>query len=595
METGKNYKKRITFKTLHSKILTALLAISLIPIIIVGTLSVNNISFFSLREMERASIANLSSASKALIDQMKELKVEAIRPSDYNTNVTVEVLRQEVEKGEADIKLQFEMKVLLAAVNNNSRIHSLYVFGNSGSVYTNRSIPTLAREDLQAQKWFADWLKSGTVYCWGDPYELGRSTVVPYAHKIMDKYDCLGICVVNIYESALYDSYQTYGNILALNSKNIIFSAADKSIIGKSFFDVCGISDPIEYSGSDCFQITVNDINYTAVYYENDTYDICLIELLSTESSRTVLTDMFNSTLIIVLSCGAVCILLALYLSGKITKPLHKIRDKVDTFELESLESNMQAQSNDEIGMLINSINNMTLRLNASKEEILRISEERRKAEYKAIELQINPHFLYNTLSAISALSDAGETDKVNRVIEALSSLFRISVNKGKEQIRIQDEIQHVRCYLEILSIRHAGEFTYQLDIDPDILDCYTIKIILQPLVENAIQHGILENAVRDGFIRIIGYQKEDKVILEVLDNGNIPERRIQALNDILRNPEGYVEHGVGMLNVQNRISHFYNHDFGLIYSKRGIMTVAHIEIPVIKGENDVQLFSGGR
>lgn len=230
----------------------------------------------------------------------------------------------------------------------------------------------------------------------------------------------------------------------------------------------------------------------------------------------------------------------------------------------------------------------MSQRLKESLEKIKQVNEMRRRAEYHAIQLQINPHFLYNTLSLINYLVDAGEGEKVKQVSASLSTLFRISVNRGRELVRISEEIQHLRCYMEIISIRYRDEFSYILDIDPGILEYYTIKILLQPIVENSVQHGIRENMVMNGSVRVTGIEQNGRVIFEIWDNGDLPQSRISELNAALEQEDVQPGFGIGMHNVQNRIRMFFKGNFGLSYYKKGVYTVAHIEIPILREEENV-------
>lgn len=589
-----NSGKKLISTSLRTKIIASLLVVSLIPIIIVGSLSIGNIELFSMREMERTSIANLTSACESLKRDLVNIRVEAIRPSLQENNA-LEVLRIEKEGKQVSLEQAFKLQMLLTQVTHISQIHSIYVFGAGDGVYTNRLSPALTLDMLHSKSWFTEWLTSSSLSRLGEPIELGRTTVIPFVRIIMDMSDPAGICVVNIYESALYETCRTYGRIITLNNENTILTFEDKSVVGSNFYEAFSVDASTDLRQNGHFTLKYNGESYNAVCYNDSVYDIRMIELLSQDSPQLLMDDMFSSTTTIMLICTVVCVILSLFLSGAITKPLHRIRSKIDTLQLESLEPNMRSKSNDEIGMLINSINNMAQRITSSKEELFRMSEEMRRAEYRAIELQINPHFLYNTLSTINYLTDRSEHNKVKQVVEALSTLFRISVNSGREQVRIKDEIRHVQCYLEILSIRHESEFSYQIDIEPSILDYYMIKILLQPLVENAIQHGIREGEVKGGFIRITAYQNDERVVFEVADNGKATQEKIEELNRVIEHEELYPQYGIGMLNVHKRVSYYYNHDFGLSYSKRNGMTVARIEIPVCKGEGDVQFFGSGR
>ena len=564
--------------SLRTRLLITYLIISLFAVLIIGSLSVNNIYQFSRREVERTSLGNLKAAGNTLLSSIGELRLEGIRPVIEQSSLRA--ITAYMQYGAADYEDMLDLRLHLNTTMKYSNIHSLFLINPENRYLSNRTSPSFSWELLSSFRWFDEWYAGSENYRWGTTYQLDGFNVIPYLRKISAGGQTIGLSVLNVYEWSLYETCRIYGNIVVLDRDNTVLSAADKRALGRNFFTAYGIT-PSEKDDAESYVFTSGDNQYLAVYYAIPNSPFRMVEILSFDATQSVMKDMLSSTLVIVGVCTVLCIALAVWMSSLITRPIKKIRATVDALDLGSLHSGMHARSNDEIGLLIDSINNMTQRLHNSKQEILHISEERRLAEFRAIQLQINPHFLYNTLSSICWLTDQGQTESVKFVTNALSTLFRISVNHGEQMLRVQDEISHARCYLDIQTVRHAGEFTYQIDVDPDILDFYMIKILVQPLAENALYHGIRENGVTNGFLRIRGFRRGDDIVLEVIDNGDTPQARIDRMNEVLDNPDQENDIGIGMLNVHNRIRYYYQKSYGLRYRKEGIYTIASIQIPI--------------
>ena len=214
------------------------------------------------------------------------------------------------------------------------------------------------------------------------------------------------------------------------------------------------------------------------------------------------------------------------------------------------------------------------------------MQKQKRHAELKALQAQINPHFLYNTLNTITwQAADQGMYD-VSRMANSLGKFFRLSLSKGAEIIRLADEIEHVRCYLSIQEIRYQDKMHYQIDVPDQFLVCRVLKLILQPLVENAIYHGIKEKE-GIGEIVITAFSEiqngEAALILSVYDNGvGIAEEQLVDMNEQLKHGIRSTQDGYGIYNVNERIGLYYGSSFGLHYeSCQGEYTKAILTIPM--------------
>lgn len=215
--------------------------------------------------------------------------------------------------------------------------------------------------------------------------------------------------------------------------------------------------------------------------------------------------------------------------------------------------------------------------------EIVIEQEKKRKSEFESLQAQINPHFLYNTLDSIIWMVESNRYQEATSMVTALANLFRISLSKGKNIITIREEIEHAQNYLYIQKIRYKNRFQVKIDITPEIYEFSTIKLIVQPLLENAIYHGV-EYMDGEGEITIKGYLKDDDIYIDVIDNGlGMPEEEINLiLND--NNRVHKKGSGIGLSNVHQRIQLYFGPKYGLLIdSELDEGTTVHIHLPCVK------------
>ncbi len=280
-------------------------------------------------------------------------------------------------------------------------------------------------------------------------------------------------------------------------------------------------------------------------------------------------------------------ILISSFISREITKPIRRLRDSMSMVERGNFEkANVDVTTNNEIGSLSKSFNVMTEKIHALMEQNVYEQKQKRKSELRALQAQINPHFLYNTLDSIIWMSEAGKNDEVVLMTSALARLFRQIISNDKERIRIAEEMEYVRSYLTIQKMRYQDKLEYSIDVDERILDVKIIKFVLQPLVENAIYHG-LKYKESKGNLDIRGYRKGSRICLTVADDGaGMDEEELRHIFD--EKQKIHKSNGVGVPNVQKRIQLYYGAEYGISYiSRKGEGTVATVTIPFDGGAND--------
>lgn len=284
-------------------------------------------------------------------------------------------------------------------------------------------------------------------------------------------------------------------------------------------------------------------------------------------------------------------ILLAAYLSHSLSRPIKELQDLTKRAANHELSVHIEPHGNDEIAMLGHSFNKMISRIQELMDENVREQKLLRKLEMESLDNQIKPHFIYNTLDLIIGQLESNQNEQASSLIEALGSFFRLSLSKGREVVPIASEAEHVRNYLFIQQLRHGEEYHYELAIEPAILDKYIPRLLLQPLVENAIYHGILR-ANRQGEILISGYRSNGDVIFEIKDDGaGIDPAKLQDINEVLRgvrklkNDKEYF----GLRNVNKRAQLMFGEDYGVVLmSELGQGTTARLRIKAIEEDPNV-------
>ena len=313
-----------------------------------------------------------------------------------------------------------------------------------------------------------------------------------------------------------------------------------------------------------------SDWNVVGVSYTNDLVAVNTREFI-----------MFTAVLLIF---GAIVfVFLGIILSRGLSNPINQLVQSMKEFEKNvSTFKRKEIKGFSEVQQLSQSFEHMAKRIQTLMEKIKNEEKELRKVELKALQAQINPHFLYNTLDSILWMCQENGNEDAAEMVGALAKLFRISISRGKDMISIETELKHVESYLFIQSIRYKNQFTYRFEVDEDVLKCKCLKIILQPFVENAIYHGI-DRMVDEGEIVITGKREGDAIVLKVKDNGiGMSEELASAL--FVENSE---KAGVGVKNVHNRIRIYHGDEYGIsIKSELDEGTDMIITIPIIE-ENE--------
>lgn len=259
-----------------------------------------------------------------------------------------------------------------------------------------------------------------------------------------------------------------------------------------------------------------------------------------------------------------IVILINSYISFRVTNPIRELEKSVKALEEGNLDADIYMGGSYEVQHLGKSVQDMKFRIKGLMQDIVNEHEEKRKSEFDSLQAQINPHFLYNTLDIIVWQIENEKQSEAVHTVTALARFFRLSLGKGKNIVTVRDEIDHVKNYLMIQHMRFKNKFDYEFDIAEDVLELPSLKLMLQPLVENAIYHG-MEFMDGDGMIMVKAWREEDELYLSVADNGlGMTEDKVEMILTGKSTSGNGRGSGIGVKNVNERIKLYFGEAYGL-------------------------------
>ena len=332
--------------------------------------------------------------------------------------------------------------------------------------------------------------------------------------------------------------------------------------------------------------VTVKTISYTGWK---------LVSVVPMKSFSMGMTGMRNLVVLLVALTVLAVVILNQMVSARISKPLRRLNNSVKEWETGNMDPDIYIGGSMEVEHLGKTLRSTVAQIRQLMDDIVVEQEEKRKSELDALQSQINPHFLYNTLDSIVWMITGERYDDAVFMITQLASLFRISLSKGKTVIRIEDEVKHAQNYMNIQKIRYKNSFEIDFQIEEEILDGCIVKLVLQPLLENAIYYG-MEFMDGEGEIHVRGYRKDGDIYLEVEDNGlGMPEEEAAELLNGKERPHKHGS-GVGLVNVHSRLKLRFGEGYGLIIHScldEGMLVQIHIPYVPYTAETQKLLESG--
>ena len=340
-------------------------------------------------------------------------------------------------------------------------------------------------------------------------------------------------------------------------------------------------------------EAVLENIRGVSAVVEGVVQDYVLFEVNQADQQYRVMSQGFAQWevfyLVLLIAAIGFSVIAAWAISRSIYIPIKRLHDVTATLTKNDLRALVNRDNVDEITELGLSFNIMIGKIRELLDAKVREQENLKRAELRALQAQINPHFLYNTLDTIIWLAEAQKTDQVIAIVSALSGFFRISLSKGRDWITIGEELERIENYLTIQRMRYRDVMNFEIEADAAVLNNTVLKLILQPLVENALYHGIKTKRGGGTIVVRARQQTETEVLLEVEDNGiGFAPEKLRQLQTELDDDSGDIklESGFGIGNVNKRIRLYYGRQYGLsIKSEYNTGTCATLVIPVRKDE----------
>ena len=582
-------KKRLQGNSIRYSVFTYFTVTALIAIVIIGFSLYSRFSDQLTQEVQQENQMLMNQVSRSVDSYLRTIM--KLSDSLYygvvkNTDISGDSISSQV-------KLLYD--------NNQDSLENIALFSRDGELLT--AVPAARLKtglDVTGEEWFQETLKktenlhfsfphvqyifdnSENQYRWvisvSRAVEITEGAFVSQGVLLMDiRYGSL--------EQLLNSVVLGNGGYVYLigNDGKIIYhpknQLIDSGLVQENHQMAAGYRDGIyeEVFGGEKRYVTVKTVGYTGWKLVG----VTPVQGLSFGGLKTRLFIIFVILLILFLLA-----LINYYISSRITNPIHELERSVEELEAGNLEARIYIGGSYEIQHLGRSITAMTRQIQVLMNDIVAEHESKRKSEFDTLQSQINPHFLYNTLDIIVWMIENERKSEAVKVVTALARFFRISLSRGKSIIPVRDELEHVRNYLMIQHMRFKNKFSYAIEADEEVMGLASLKLMLQPLVENAIYHG-MEFMDGDGEIVIRVFKENGQLCFLIQDNGlgMTPEQVERLFSDTSHVPSRRGS-GIGVRNVNERVKLYFGEDYGLtIHSEPDEGTKIFIRLPAVPYE----------
>ncbi|GFZ90429.1 histidine kinase [Paenibacillus marchantiophytorum] len=493
---------------------------------------------------------------------------------------------------------------LFTYLQRNADVFHIRLFIPDNLMYSGDGQNFFSLETAYDKKWYEDLLNKSVNILWypttsvtidssGKTIKERVLSALRLVKKPNDYTKNIAILSIDILESDIHSMLKKAAD---LTETGIVYIENNEGIIqsSTSLAITANWRVPEKYSNTlhegDWQKIKINDEMAFVGYKNIEKTDLRIVSVVPLKEILTSSSHERNSLIILLLVMGALAYLLAYFISASSTKRIYNLVDTMRRVQKGDLSVTIPKDSRDEIGELAVNFNFMIKKINELIEEQYKSGQEVKEAElklvqaeFKTLQAQINPHFLYNTLDLINWMAIKYNCPDIESLIYSLSRFYKLSLRKGADIVTIRDEVMHIQTYLQIQNYRF--ENCVQLELDVASIHSYRIpKITLHPLVENSIMHGIYKKSGSTGTIKISGKLENDHLVMYIEDDGvGMTEEQIERIfqhND----PDEQTEdlHGFGIRNVNERLKQHFGSSYGLTYrSTWGEGTTVEIRIPL--------------
>ena len=549
----KKFKQWYKNLKIRKKVLLIQIIVSMIPVIILGVFAyVQTRKLLIDREketMEAVLHQNVSTLDYTLFSYQNYMenmiwdeRLKRAVTDEYENNYQMYLMYTDIiDPMFANVEAQ------------NPDIEQITIYGNNETLYPHGT-NYLPLDDISID---VEHMKASKVYWVSD----GRKTLELYCKMYTGNTDNTDVIYMKV------DYERTFENLTSLFEGKYKICMTDQD--GNIVFSF----DNLEKSGKNSpdAQMVKKEETLTIQIWKAQLYRP-VKEITASARSITFLVIIVVILCIILISCFSIV------LSKSVTKPLRNLLENIQKIGYGKLETDINEESQDEIGQVIKSFRQMVERLDYMVKEVYQSKIDQQKYEMKALQNQINPHFLYNSLSLINWTAIMHDETEISEMAQLLSTFYRTTLNKGKNVISIKGEWDNTCSYMKIQNMMHSGRLELETCIDENMFKYEILNLILQPLVENAIVHG-LDHKVGDEQkkLTVTGEEKEDCLLFKVCDNGcGMSEETKEMI--LTTKTSGY-----GVQNVHQRIVLYYGEGYGLQYeSKENEGTVVEVKIPKV-------------
>ena len=586
---NKNQSARLIrkFSSIQSVIFATVAVLVLSAVVIVTGVSMKftNTSIFE----------NSSEYTHTIIQQMNQNIDSYI---DYMENIAYLISSNEdVQDYLFDEKIDNEgryriLNQLQTILDSRSDIRNVGIISKNGRMLINDGSKSVNQDlDLNTQEWYATALEkpNGPILTSSHVQHIisgERPWVITLSRGIRDRSgsgEKEGVFFIDLNYSAISElcdqsTVGTKGYAFILDAKgNIVYHPQQQQLYNE--LQTENISLIMDTDEDTVLTGTGNDGKLYSISRSEKTgwtvVDCTNVKELLSKSRQAQSVYVLTAIILVI-----VALLFSRFMARSITLPIQKLRDSMKKVQEGDFSvSDVVVDSKNEIGSLTKSFDVMTHRIHELMEQNVHEQEEKRKSELKALQSQINPHFLYNTLDSIIWMAEGKKNEEVVLMTASLARLLRQSISNEDEVVPIANEVEYARGYLTIQKMRYKDKLEFQIEVDSSILYIPLIKLVLQPIIENAIYHG-LKYKESKGLLIVKGFMKDGNAVLQVIDDGvGMDEETLAHIYD--KHKVNYHSNGVGVYNVQKRLKLYYGEDYGITYtSELGKGTTATITIP---------------
>lgn len=551
------------------KLITTYILLGIIPMTIMGLVWYNQTRTILMKQ-EKSSIENYLTQAVSNMDNQLRIYNNLSDYIAFNQQIS-HVVSHEYDSY-YDMYNQFSnvLDPMLASLKYfHSDINQITIYTKNNVVKHNTTLAPIT--EIENEDWYKI-IKGNNDIHWFVSQDEKKVFCARNIPTLENNYE-VGVLYVQVDYEKLFESFKQ------MNDSNYGIFIMDE--LGNNIFNFDQFEDPNKSR-----KMTFDEFNkgigkeniYTIVtaHSVNNNWTVSLYkpQKLIYESTNFMITgNVIAIMLLIVFSIIITSVLSKVMVSG-----LEKLRANMEEVEKGNMEITVKSNNEDEVGALIRGFEKMIIQIKALIEDVYESRLIQKDYEMKALQAQINPHFLYNSLSLINWMALETDQEDISKITLSLSTFYRTALNKGKNILRVRDEIKNMRSYLDIQLMMHDHEFDVDVEINECILDHNILNLILQPLIENAIDHGIDLKTDGRGGIKIIGKKQNDEIVLIVSDNG-VGMSKEQAESILTNKSNGY-----GVKNVNERIKLYYGEQYQLkIESEIGIGTKVKVTIPIRK------------